>query len=144
MIPTDLLPDDKDAPSCPVCDQELPKDTPSTRDLRESLQSLRARLSEATRDEPRLRRMLVNVEQHQDELRERLISIDDALDALGRQQQEVERLGIALNEQSYVRGRIDHYLREVHEASNASLAEISRRIGDLVTTIDALRIANRV
>ena len=61
------------------------------------------------------------MESTQADVRERLREVNTATDALARQTEDVERLGDSLNEQSYVRGRIDHYLQTLEAADDAAL-----------------------
>jgi hypothetical protein len=138
MSAVDLLPDGHDGRTCPVCESELNQGVPLVSELRLDLATLRESLDSVARDEPRLRRQLARVEEAQSELRGRLDETNDAMDALARHTEEVERLGDSLNQQSYVRGRIDHYLQTLEAADDAALAEAQAVVETSLSTVRGL------
>lgn len=126
MSAVSLFGDLSDTTTCPVCESPLHSDVPSATDLREALREIRGSLDAAGRDTPRLQRKLAQVEASQALVRSQLAEIDAAVDALARQAAEVERLRDLLNAQSYVRGRIDHYLESVSSAGAPAQVEAER------------------
>jgi uncharacterized protein DUF3732 len=137
MAPVELMGDVTNE-ACPVCGQDLGVQSTTVEDLREALESLRGSLGEAGPDEPRLRRMLVEVEQSEESVRLQLHEIESTLERLGQQRAEVEALRSAFNRQSYVRGRIDHFLATGGEASEQTMESLRSRIQTLKREIDAI------
>jgi hypothetical protein len=138
MAAVELLPSAQDGRVCPVCESELSADVPGVSELRRALEDLRQSLDSVARDEPRLRRKLALVESTQADVRERLREVNTAMDALARQTEDVERLGDSLNEQSYVRGRIDHYLQTLEAADDAALTRAEQLAEERRATVRSL------
>lgn len=137
MTPAELISDPGDE-ACPVCGQIVSSQSTSVDELLGALRSLREVVGAAGHDEPRLRRMLIEVEQREDALRGQLREIQSLLERLGQQRSEVEALGSAFNRQSYVRGRIDHFLSAGGDASEETMASERERISSLQREVDAL------
>jgi hypothetical protein len=137
MAAVELLPEPAADGSCPICGQLAP-DMPAVSDLRADLDSLRDSLATASRDEPRLNRILTKVEEDQTGLTDQLSHVQASMDELAREAEVVERLGRLLNEQSYVRGRIDHFLKASQSAADPALAAAGGRILELKRTIRLL------
>jgi hypothetical protein len=137
MAAVELLPDPAADGSCPVCGQLAP-DMPTVRDLRADLEGLRESLSSASRDEPRLTRILSKVEEDQTDLADQLSQVQASMDELAREAEVVERVGRLLNEQSYVRGRIDHFVKASQSADDPALAAAGGRILELKRLIRLL------
>jgi hypothetical protein len=137
MEAVELLPEDGDL-VCPVCEQSLPEATPTVAELRSELLRLRAEVNAVNRDEPRLQRMVARVELDQVAARERLQEIDVSLSALARQYEQIRRLAEAINERSYVKGRIDHFLQTVEAAQPSDLQAAEREMRELAERVELL------
>jgi molybdopterin converting factor small subunit len=136
----DLFPQEIDGAACPVCQQALTQQLPTIEEIRSDLQSLREEILSASSDEPRLTRLLTNVQEQQAATEEELHAVSESIEALAQQSEEVERLRELLNRQSYVRGRIDHYLRSLPELDRDSAwaLEIQRLTAEIETLRDQL------
>lgn len=138
MAAATLLPERGDVTECPVCGHTVAQPGPSVRELRDTFDDVRRQAEEAGRDVPRLRRLLASAEQREaagaDEVRE----LGAALEALAEQEEDVERLGDLLNEQSYVVGRIAHHLDTLAAADDPSVAGTEERIARLRAAIEEL------
>jgi hypothetical protein len=137
MTPAELI-SPQITENCPVCGQSVSSVSTTLDELRGALLSLREELGVAAHDEPRLRRMLIEVEKREDAIRGELGELQALLDRLGQQRVEVETLGSAFNRQSYVRGRIDHFLAGGGDISGDTMAEERERIATLQQEVEAL------
>lgn len=137
MEAVELLPADG-AHVCPVCEQALSDETPTVTELRDELSRLRAETDAVARDEPRLERMVAQVEQDQVAAQERLRQIDISLDALVRQYEQIRRLADDINARSYVKGRLDHFVQTVNEADRSDAAAAEDELRELNLRIEAL------
>jgi hypothetical protein len=111
---------------CPVCQQDVKDHLPHVSDLTASLESLSRELRGAERDRPRLQRVLATLEERADTQREEIAELQNALESLAAREAEVAALRERVNAQSYVRGRINHYLQHL-VASNDDAVETTQR-----------------
>lgn len=138
MAAATLLPERGDVTECPVCGHAVADPGPSVRELRETFDKVRRQAEEAVRDVPRLRRLLASAEQREATTATEFRELGASLEALARQEADVERLGDLLNEQSYVIGRITHHLDTLSAADDSSLAGVQKRIAQMRSTVDEL------
>jgi len=138
MEAVELLPAGDDPHVCPICASPLREDLPTVAELRAALAELRQGLDSVGRDNPRLQRRLAQVEVAQSDLRGHLAETNTAVDALVRQAEELERLGDRLNAESYVRGRIDHYMQTLEAADVRALEEAERLVEEQARVVRTL------
>jgi hypothetical protein len=135
----ELLPPLTEGAACPLCAQGIDGTHPGIEQLRETLARLRERLDGMTGDTPRLRRTLAELQQRIGEARTSIIQIDRQIDALAVTQQRVQELREGLNAQSYVRGRIDHYLHRTDSAGEGELARTQSQLDSAAARVQLLR-----
>jgi hypothetical protein len=135
-----LLPDGAaSAPHrCPVCDQDVEELAPSVQQLTESLQAVSQQLQSVSRDEPRVRRLLAELEERASSLQGEMGLNQAALDALAAQEDEVTRLREQLNVQSYVRGRIKYFLEHLAQLGPPDLTGLDSEVTALMERVRQL------
>jgi energy-coupling factor transporter ATP-binding protein EcfA2 len=133
-----LLPDGGDTPQgvCPVCGQAADQHLPAVAEMNASLQTLSHQLDAVQRDTPRLQRLLETLEEQAQSIRGEIAESQRALEALAARDQEIETLRERVNAQSYIRGRIRHYLDGLEETSDEAVIAAERRVKRLRRQIE--------
>jgi uncharacterized small protein (DUF1192 family) len=117
--------------SCPVCGQATELITPTLEQMRSQYAALQDDLAGSQVDAPHLDRQIAEAEVRREALMHQLLGVNAALESMARQREEVERLTAEINEQSYVRGRIDHYLGTASSIGPSEIGVIRDRIAGL-------------
>jgi hypothetical protein len=134
----DILPgDDRDAVDCPLCQQPLERGGPMVESVRASLQSITQQINAVEADIPRLQRTLGRLEDSARELRGRLGENQRALESIAAQRAEVEELRERINAQSFVRGRINHYIEVMSQAGDVQLRHAEQEVVELQAGVEA-------
>jgi hypothetical protein len=133
-----LLPegDPRESHVCPVCERPANEHLPALDDMVGSLESLSHQLDTVERDTPRLQRLLEQLEQNGASLRTDIAENQNALEALAAREAEVAQLRDRVNAQSYVRGRIKHYLETLERASHEAVTEAEKHVTRLRRRIE--------
>jgi energy-coupling factor transporter ATP-binding protein EcfA2 len=114
--------------ACPVCGQAAGDHLAQPHELIESLQALDRELNAVERDRPRLERVLAELQENAELVRGQIMETHAALESVAARDAEVEQLRERVNAQSYVRGRINHYLQNVEQTTNEAVEALRRSI----------------
>jgi hypothetical protein len=147
----ELMPSDEvDNDLCPICGNSAPHN-PSVAEIQESLRTLARNLDGVERDAPRLSRTLVALEEKATTLREEIADNQRALEAIADREREVADLRERINAQSYVRGRINHFLEEEERfrslpltVQEETLLGLERRMNELERILDPETVRENV
>lgn len=142
-----LLPEGSHDRSCPLCGAQDGEPTPERAAVLEVLGELDERLSRVRATTPRLEAVRSELEKEARTLREELAEIRASMRELASQDAAVDRAEMALDRQSFVRGKIAHYLETQRpatdqelEAARASVASLEAAVAELeeLTANDAV------
>lgn len=134
----ELVPGGETAGTCPLCAQALPAGHASVEELAAAHDDLKAKVDVAERDAPRIHRLLTSAEEQETAATTALRDVTEQLQDLARQSDQAELIGDLLNQQSYTRGRIDHYLRSIEASDDSNLSTLEAQISELTMRRQAL------
>jgi hypothetical protein len=136
-----LVPPDSVDASCPFCGQSLPHDGDAHRALARAFGRAERRLALARRDAPRIDTARAALLEQRRASREEIREIDQTLDALATRDELVLRAGDTINVQSYVRGRIAHYLETTEDTGDSEIEQLKRQVTQAEEEVAALAAA---
>ena len=145
-----LVPSQAAEATCALCGQDLPHDGEARAAVERALDRAGGRLELARRDTPRIDTARSALLEQRRAARDEIRDVDQALSALAARDELVLRTREAINVQSYVRGRIAHYLETTEDTGDSELEHLQRQIAQaeeavaaLAATLDADAIRSR-
>lgn len=133
-----LLPAGSNDSACPVCGAEDGEPTPERDAVLEVLGELHERLTRVHATTPRLEAVRSELEQEARALRDELAEVRASMRELAVQDQAVERAELALDRQSFVRGKIAHYLETHRPATDQELEAARAAVASLEAGVEEL------
>lgn len=133
---------------CPLCSGILEQPLPSVEMIKTSITNLDKSIANVTREQPKLRTFISDLEQERGKLQERIKVIEAEIDGLYRQEDERVRLKDINARRGKVVGRISLWIESVEndtesENQEQRIKEIERRIKEIDDTLDRDSVEER-
>ena len=103
------------------CSHHLEVPVPSVRVINQSLERLRASLDATTRERPRLRDYIENLEEERDAIKQRIREENEDISGILQEERAAQQLRDLYIRRSHVAGRISLWLESVNLTDNTSL-----------------------
>jgi hypothetical protein len=132
-----LFPEGVDTRACPICHQSF-GDIPEAEEVRSVLEQLAHQLESVGRDRVGLTEARADLTAELDSLRGRIEAIQSQMEAIAAQNAEFERLQDAVNRQSFVKGRIAHFIQTHAPPSDEDESMARNRVSQLESSIAEL------
>lgn len=124
---------------CPFCSGTLEQPLPSVEMMKASIANLDKSISNVTREQPKLRAFISELEQEQQKKREEIRSIKAEIDGLYQQQDEKKRLRDINARRGKVIGRISLWVESVESDTTSKKQEqIVKEIEERIKEIDGI------
>lgn len=139
---------DFDPGKCPLCSGTLEKPLPSAEMIRTSIVNLDKSIANVTREQPKLRTFISNLEQEQQKKREEIRALETEIDGIYQQEDERERLRDINARKGKVVGRISLWVESVQNDTESGqqeqvIQEIERRIQEIDLILDTDSVDER-
>jgi Protein of unknown function (DUF3732) len=128
--------DDQNAEVCPVCSQTLETPVPGATAINRTLNHLRSNLASTSRERPRLRSHINQLENEYSEIRQQIREKNQAIDALIKEEGAASRLRDLNVRRGIVIGRISSWLESTSQTDKTS--QLGESIDKLQREIDLL------
>lgn len=124
---------------CPLCSGTLEQPLPSVEMMKASIVNLDKSISNVTREQPKLRAFISELEQEQEKKQEEIKLLEAEIDGLYQQQDERKRLRDINARRGKVVGRISLWVESVESDTESKKREqIVQRIEDRIKEIDEI------
>ncbi len=124
---------------CPLCSGTLEQSLPSVEMMRDSIISLDKSIENVTREQPKLRNFISDLEKEREKKREEIRALEMEIDGLYRQEDEKERLRDINARIGKVIGRISLWIESVeNDMESDALEQSVKKIEDRIEEIDGI------
>ena len=126
---------------CPFCSGVLERPLPSVEKIKTTIINLEKSITNVTREQPKLRTFISNLEKKRESLQEEIKSLEAEIDGIYRQEDEKTRLRDINIRRGKVVGRISLWIESVEkdtesEKQEQSVNEIEKRIKEIDDILD--------
>ena len=124
---------------CPLCSGTLEQSLPSVEMIRASIISLDKSIENVTREQPKLRNFISDLEKEREKKREEIRALEMEIDGLYREEDEKERLRDINARIGKVIGRISLWIESVeNDMESDALEQSVKKIKDRIEEIDGI------
>lgn len=124
---------------CPLCSGELKQPLPSAEMIRTSIVNLDKSIANVTREQPKLRAFISNLEQERENKQEEIKALEAEIDGLYQQEDERARLRDINARKGKVVGRISLWIESVkNDTESEKQEQIVKEIEERIKEIDAI------
>jgi len=122
-----------DGEACPVCNNLLETPVPNATAITQSLEQLRANLKFTTRDRPRLRAYIEELETNREELRQRIRERTADIESIHREDESARQIRELNVQRGWVIGRISLWLESVEQIDETAQLrqEVDKKRGEV-------------
>lgn len=130
---------DFDPGKCPLCSGTLEHPLPSVDMIKASIANLDKSIANVTREQPKLRSYIFDLEQEQEQKREDIRALEAEIDGLYRQEDERKQLQDITARMGKVVGRISLWIESVeNDIESEKQVQVVRQIEDRIMEIDKI------